>query len=345
MQSPSQIVRLTAPIFYPSEKELAAWAAYGLTVKTIEAEAPDELAPLVRDAHIVALVGTHLPTQVVEALTHCRMIARLGTGTDKIDVARATQLGIVVANTPYFCVEEQADHAMAMLLSLARKLTVAQNAMTAGDVMRARRAVSSNLRLSMTTLGLVGFGRSAVHMARRARGFGMRVLATRKNKKAPTSEADELGVIMTDLDTVLGESDFVSLHLPLDIASYHLIDVAALRKMKPTAYLINTSRGALVDEPALYAAIREGRLAGAGIDTFEEIDIFQGQLPPRLHPLTGMENVILTPHVAAGSVQASAEIYLTAIHNVVDILNGRWPLQENIVNPTVIPRYPLRVRE
>lgn len=345
MLSNYNIVRLTAPIFYPSAKELAAYERFGLTVTVVEAEDPAEMIPLVRTADVVALVGTKVPTAVVESLQQCRLIARLGTGTDKIDVARATELGIVVANTPYFCVEEQADHAMAMLLSLARKLTVAQNAMADGDVLRARRAVSSNLRLSSTTLGLVGFGRSAVHTARRARGFGMKVLATRKNKQASTAEADALGVIMADLDTVLREADFVSLHLPLDAASYHLIDDAALRKMKPTAYLINTSRGALVDEPALYAALGEGRLAGAGIDTFEEIDIFQEQLPPRLHPLTGLENVILTPHVAAGSVQASDEIFLTAIDNIVDILNGRWPLAENIVNPTVGPRFPLRARE
>lgn len=345
MFSQYKIVRLTAPIFRASEGELAAWAAQGLSVTVVDAEEPDELIPLVRNADIVALIGTKLPTSVVEALSQCRAIARLGTGTDKIDVARATELGIVVANTPYFCVEEQADHAMAMLLSLGRKLTVAENAMAEGNVMRARRAVSSNQRMSSVTLGLVGFGHSAVHTARRARGFGMRVLATRNNKNAPRDEADALEVIMTDLDTVLRESDYVSLHLPLTANSYHLIDRAALQKMKPTAYLINTSRGALVDEPALIEAIQQGRLAGAGIDTFELIDIFQEELSPRLHPLTGMENVILTPHVAAGSVQASIEIYMTAIQNVVDILHGRWPLQENIVNPTVVPRFPLGVRD
>lgn len=340
-----KIVRLTAPIFQASAKELALYAARGLAVTVVDAEEPEALIPLVRDADIVAVIGTKVPTAVVEAMTRCRAIARLGTGTDKIDVARATELGIVVANTPYFCVEEQADHAMAMLLSLARKLTVAENAMAAGDVMRARRAVSSNQRMSMMTLGLVGFGRSAVHTARRARGFGMRVLATRNNKNAPRDEADALGVIMTDLDTVLRESDFVSLHLPLTAASYHMIDAVALQKMKPSAYLINTSRGALVDEPALYTAIQQGRLAGAGIDTFEQIDIFAEHLPPSLHPLNGLENVILTPHVAAGSVQASEEIYTTAIQNMVDIVSGYWPLPENIVNPTVVPRWPLRIRE
>lgn len=344
MFSNFKIVRLTAPIFKPSAGELAAYAERGLPVTVVDAEAPAEMIPLVHDADVIVLVGTKLPTQVVEALSRCRLIARAGTGTDKIDVARATELGIVVANTPYFCIEEQADHAMAMLLSLARKLTVSERAMAEGDVQRARRAVGSNLRMSTTTLGLVGFGRSAVHTARRARGFGMRVLATRNNKNAPTDTADALGVIMSDLDTVLRESDFVSLHLPLTTTSYHLIDDAALRKMKPTAYLINTSRGALVDEPALYAAIHEGRLAGAGIDTYEEIDIFAEQLPPRIHPLTGLENVILTPHVAAGSIQAHEEIYMTALYNVVDVLSGRWPLEENIVNPGVRPRNPLKQR-
>ena len=344
MFSNYKIVRLTAPIFSTNETELAAFAAQGLPVTVVDAEDPDELIPHVQDADIVTLIGTKLPTRVVEAMPQCRAIARMGTGTDKIDVARATELGIVVANTPYFCVEEQADHAMAMLLSLARKLTVTQNAMAEGHVLRARRAVSTNQRVSTTTLGLVGFGRSAVHLARRARGFGMRVLATRNNKRAPTDEADAIGVTMTDLDTILRESDYVSLHLPLTSATYHMIDDAALQKMKPTAYLINTSRGALVDEPALVAALREGRLAGAGIDTYESIDIFSEQIPPRVHPLTGMENVILTPHVAAGSVQAGIEIYMTAIQNIVDILQGYWPLQENIVNPTVIPRFPLAVR-
>jgi len=344
MFSNYKIVRLTAPIFSTNETELAAFAAQGLPVTVVDAEDPDELIAHVQDADIVTLIGTKLPTRVVEAMPQCRAIARMGTGTDKIDVARATELGIVVANTPYFCVEEQADHAMAMLLSLARKLTVTQKAMAEGHVLRARRAVSTNQRVSTTTLGLVGFGRSAVHLARRARGFGMRVLATRNNKRAPTDEADALGVTMTDLDTILRESDYVSLHLPLTSATYHMIDDAALQKMQPTAYLINTSRGALVDEPALVAALREGRLAGAGIDTYESIDIFSEQIPPRAHPLTDMENVILTPHVAAGSVQAGIEIYMTAIQNIVDILQGYWPLPENIVNPTVIPRFPLAAR-
>ena len=339
-----KVVRLTAPIFHTTPAEMAAFAERGLSVSVVDAETPDEIIPHVADADVVTLIGTKLPRQVVEAMTRCRLIARMGAGTDRIAVDRATELGIVVANTPYFCVEEQADHAMALLLALSRRLIPAQNGMAEGDLLRARQAVGSTQRLSTCTLGLVGFGRSAVHIARRARAFGMRVLATRRNLHIPNPEAEALGVTMIDLDTLLAESDFVSLHLPLSQATYHLFDGAMLAKMKPTAYLINTSRGALTDENALADAIRSGRLAGAGIDTYEAIDVFTDAIPPRLHPLTGLENVILTPHVAAGSVQAAIDIRMTAIDNIVDILSGYWPLEENIVNPGVMPRIQLKKR-
>src|SRR5262245_62137512 len=160
--------------------------------------------------------------------------------------------------------------------------------MAEGNLARARRAVAGNQRVSACTLGLVGFGRSAIHMARRARGFGMRVLAMRNNKHAPTDEADAPGVVMTDLGTILRESDYVSLHLPLNATTDHMFDGAEIQKMRPTACLVNTSRGALVDEPALIDAIHHGRLGGAGIDTFELIDVFVDQIPPRLHALSDM---------------------------------------------------------
>ena len=336
-----KIVRLTAPIFTPGEYELNAFAASGLKPTIVDAAEPDEIIAHVADADVVALIGTKLPTRIVEAMAKCRCIARMGTGTDRIDVARATELGIVVANTPYFCVEDQADHAMALLLSLARKLPLAQRAMSEGDFARARLAASTSQRVSSSTLGLVGFGRSAVHTARRARGFGMRVLATRQNKNAPTDDADALGVTMTDLDTVLHESDYVSLHVPLSKATFHMIDTIALSKMKPSAYLINTSRGANVDELALVDALKHGRLAGAGIDTYELLDPFVDRAEPNLHPLSGMDNVILTPHLAGTSAQAKYDMMDTAVRNIVAILSGRWPLAENIVNPSVIPRVAL----
>ena len=169
----------------------------------------------------------------------------------------------------------------------------------------------------------------------------MRVIATRRNMKAPRREADNLGVEMVSLDTLLGESDYVSLHLPLNSETYHLLDEAELGKMKPGAYLINTSRGALVDETALVNALREGRLSGAGLDTYEGIDPFTENEAPPDHPLLELDNVVLTPHVGAYSVQASQDVSRGGIQNVVSVLNGNMPLAENIVNPSVTPRFPL----
>jgi glyoxylate reductase len=231
---------------------------------------------------------------------------------------------------------------MALLLGLARKLPQMSRMMAAGRFVAARQLEATSLRLSTLTLGLVGFGRSATQTAKRARGFGMRVIATRSRTGVPSPEAEALGVTLTDLETVLRESDYVSLHLPLNVATRHLIDDARLRLMKPGAYLINTSRGALVDEQALVAALREGRLAGAGLDTFERIDIFDEHESPPIHPLLELDNVILTPHIAAGSVQATQDQMRGGVENVVAVLRGCWPPEAHVVNPDVVPAVPLR---
>jgi D-3-phosphoglycerate dehydrogenase len=231
---------------------------------------------------------------------------------------------------------------MMLLLALERKLPLMMDAVRHGTWNQAKRkAAPTTHRISRRTLGIVGFGNSGRETARRARGFGMRVLATRRNMSASTAVADALGVEMTDLDTVLAESDFVSLHLPLDKATYHLIDAKALRKMKPSAYLINTSRGAIVDEMALVQALKEGVIAGAGIDTFEHIDIFGPEVAPE-HPFLELDNVILTPHVAAMSVQGKEDVGRGGVENVVSILSGHWPHPDNIVNRGVVPRFPLK---
>lgn len=343
--APHRIVRLTGPIFPPGLHEVRQVEARGWSLTTVAGTHPEEIIPHVAEADIVSVVGTYIPAPVIDAMTQVRAIARLGAGTDRIDVAHATSRGIVVMNTPYFCVEEQADHTMAMILSLARKLPLAQRAIEAGEYARARAASATNPRMSRTTLGLVGFGRSAVHTARRARGFGMRVLATRRNMNAPTDEADALGVVMTNLDTILGESDFVSLHLPLSPGSRHMIDATALARMKPSAYLINTSRGALVNEHALVEALRAGRIAGAGLDTFAIIEVLDASGPPDAHPLMHMDNVILSPHVASGSDRSGMDSVDTAIENIEAVMGGFWPVPEHRVNPEVVPRLPLIDRQ
>jgi phosphoglycerate dehydrogenase-like enzyme len=339
-----KVVRLNASLYPVSAHEAGLYRQHGLRPLEVEASTPNDLVRQLHDCDALFVVSEPLPTAVIDQLTRCRVISRLGLGTDKIAVDTATRHGILVTNVPYFCVEEQADHAMAMLLSLARQMPRMTRGMAAGAFAEARAHSRLNQRLRGRTLGLVGFGNSAKQVAVRARSFGLQVIATRRRQFWPDPEAEALGVRLADLETLLSESDYVSLHLPLTTESRHLIDAAAIGKMKPGAILINTSRGALVDETALVAALREGRLAGAGLDTFEQIDAFSPEVVPPNHPLLELENVILTPHVAAGSVQAMEDVSVGGVENVAAVLNGYWPVAENIVNYGVVPRFPLRDR-
>lgn len=336
-----RVVRLNAGLFPPRTYEMELWRQYHLNPITAEATTPDELIALLAGCEALFAISVALPAPVVESLGRCRIISRLGTGTDKIAVEAATRRGILVTNVPYFCIEEQADHTLALLLSLARQIPRMSLALAVGEFAKARELARSNRRISGRTLGLIGFGNSARLVAQRARGFGLRVIACRRNPGAPDARAQALGVDIVDLDRVLHESDYVSLHLPLTPETYHLIDGHALDRMKPGALLINTSRGALVDETALVHALREGRLGGAGLDTFEQIDVFTASEAPPKHPLLELENVVLTPHVAAGSVESSQAVSRGGIENVVAVLSGYWPQPENLVNREVRPRVPL----
>ena len=280
-----RVVRLNAKLSPMSQYERDRFQEHCLQPFEVEANTPATIIPRVADCDAIFVVSTALPESVIESLSRCRVISRLGTGTDKIAVAAATRKGILVTNIPTFCVEEQADHTMALLLALARKLPQMSQAMGAGAWSKGRSQASTNIRLAGRTLGLVGFGNSARAVAQRARGFDLRVIATRRNIDAPKDVADELGVEMMALEEVIEQSDYLSLHLPLTGETYHLLDETMMRRMKPGAYLVNTSRGAVVDEMALVGLLREGHLAGAGIDTFEAIDVFvEDERPPRPSP-------------------------------------------------------------
>ena len=336
-----RVVRLNATISPVDEYETSLYKRYDIQPLLIEANTPEEIIPQVSDCDAILVVSTALPTQVIENLSRCRIISRLGIGTDKIDVEKARQMGILVTNVPGCFSEEMADHTMGFILALARKFPQMGKAVIEGAWSHSRQLAVQNHRLSGSTLGLVGFGDSARLVARRARVFGLRILATRRNLGSPCLEADELGVEMVDLNTLLSASDFVSLHLPLNQETRHLFDKATLGKMKPGAYLINTARGAIIDEYALAEALKEGHLGGAGLDTFEHINPFSGVDSPTDHPLIHLDNVILTPHVAALSVEGMREVSEKGIENVAAVLKGSWPPSERIVNMGVTPRFPL----
>jgi D-3-phosphoglycerate dehydrogenase len=332
------VARLDTELFPVTDVEVALFRHYDLDLLELAGGTPEEVISQAADCDGLIIVSSPLPASAIAVLGRCRIISRRGIGTDKIDVAAATRAGILVTNVPGFCSNEMAEHTMALLLSLARKIPLMSECMVQGAWSRARREALSNRRLAGRVLGLVGFGDSAQAVARRAKSFGLTIIATRRRLDATCPEADELGVCMVDLDTLLAESDYVSLHLPLNETTYHLLDERNLRKMKPGAFLINTARGAIVDELALAAALREGRLAGAGIDTYEGIDVFSEEERPPDHPLVDLDNALLTPHVAAESVDAQEEVAVGAIENAVAVLSGHWPHPDHVVNAGVEPR-------
>lgn len=336
-----KVVRLNAQLFPISDFEAALHRQEGYELVGAEANTPDAILSDVADCDAVYVVSSALPTAVIEGLSQCRIISRIGAGTDKIDVAKATEMGIVVANVPDFCVPEQADHTMMLLLALARNLPLMSRAFRReGRFMDLVETYDSNQRLSTSILGLIGFGQTAKEVAKRANAFGMKVIATRRNPDAHAAESADLDVEMVDLDTLLERSDYISLHLPLTDDTRYLLDAAAIGKMKTTAFLINTARGAIVDEGALIEALRERRIAGAGLDVYESINVFsEAYQCPLVHPLLELDNVVLTPHAASYSQQSREDVSTTAVASVRNVLAGRLPPQGNIVNWGVMPRY------
>lgn len=333
------ILRLNADKFPVTSFEREAYDRFGLQPKQAEV-AGDDILALGAECDAILVVSEPLPADVINGLKRCRAISRMGTGVDRVDCNAATEKGIVVTNVPDFCVEEQADHTMALLLSLVRKLPQMQAAMLAGEYTRGRDESRPIRRFRGRVLGLVGFGASARAVARRASGFGFRIMATRRRWQQADPEAESIGVTLTDLDTVVREADYLSLHLPLNTQTRHLINATRLAEMKSGSFLINTARGAIVDESALVAELKSGRIAAAGLDTFHEINV-HGPETPSMHPLLHLENVICTPHVAAFSVESSRDVGTGAVENVAAVLSGRWPRSDRIVNPTVKPRFEL----
>lgn len=333
-----QAVRLNATTYPVEPGERAEMDRVGCELVAIEGQGPEEIVAAAADCDALLVVSAYVAGSVIERLTRCRVISRLGAGTDRIDVEAATRAGIVVANVPDFCLNEQAEHTMALILALARRLPWMSAAMSLCD-WSARHDPGVH-RVGGRTLGLIGFGAGAKAVAERARGFGLRLLAWARTPDRHRDDAGRLGVELVELDRLLVESDFVSIHLPLTPDTRHLIDADKLARMKPTAMLVNTARGAIVDEAALVEALRTRRIAGAALDVFETLDVFN--LPPdsltaRSHPLMRLDNVILTPHCAGSSVESTLDSKVRGARHAAMVLRGEWP--PSVVNPGVRPRF------
>lgn len=331
-------VRLNAVTYPVEEAERVELARAGVELIKVEGQEPDEILAAAADCDALLVVSSRVPRSVIEKLSRCRVIARLGAGTDKIDVAEATRRGIVITNVPDFCLNEQAEHTLALLLAFARRLPFMMEAMRSCN-WSARHHPGVH-RLAGQTLGLVGFGASAQAVAQRAAAFGLRLLAWVRSPEKYQDIAQQTNVELVPLDRLLAESDFVSIHLPLCDETYHLLTAERLARMKPTAVLINTARGAIVDEAALVETLRQRKIAGAALDVFEGIDVFALPGTPAAHPLLELDNVILTPHCAGSSEESSLDSKIRGARNAADVLLGIRP--RFVVNPDVIPRFPLQ---
>jgi D-3-phosphoglycerate dehydrogenase len=327
-------VRLNAETYPVEPQESRVLAQAGATLTCIEGQTSADILAEARDCDALLVVSSYVSADVIGQLTRCRTIARLGAGTDRIDVTAATQSGIVVSNVPDFCLGEQADHTMALLLSFARRLPYMQEAMRRGH-WTARQHPGVH-RLSGQTLGLVGFGASAQAVARRAGAFGLHLQAWTRTPGKYRALAAQLGVQLVPLPELLASSHFVSIHLPLSAETRHLLGAAELACLRGDAVLVNTSRGAIVDEDALVHCLQQRRIAGAALDVFASIDVFAAPGSPPQHPLLELDNVIATPHCAGSSVESTRESKERGALHAAQVLGGRWPT--HVVNSGVVPR-------
>jgi D-3-phosphoglycerate dehydrogenase / 2-oxoglutarate reductase len=289
----------------------------------LKTKKPEEFLDAAKDCD--ALLNTYagpITAEVMGKMPKCRIIARYGIGVDTIDLEAATKAGIIVTNNPTYCIEEVAEHTMALLLACARKIALYDRLVRAG-----RWEVPPGkpiFRLVGRTLGLVGFGNIARAVAVRAAAFGMRVLYADPFVKEGQFDAPGKKVGM---DALLSESDFVSLHPPLTPETRRLMNDAAFSRMKPSAFLINCSRGPVVDTEALVRALDAKKIAGCALDTTDPEPL------PDPHPLRGRDNVIVAPHAAWYSEQAMAGLQAGAPGEVRRVLSGEWPV--NVVNRAV----------
>ncbi len=308
-------VVITDHVFASLSIEQDLLGAIGATVVPLQATSEDDLLEAVPDADALLVCYAPVTARVIGRMARCRIIARYGIGVDNVDLEAASAKGIVVTNVPDYCVDEVSDHALALLLAGARRVMPLASAARAGR-WEAKDAVPIR-RLRGQTLGLVGFGKIPRRLAEKVRPLGIEAIAFDPYVDAGTMNGH--GARKVPLDVLLAQSDFVSVHAPLLPETRGLIGEAELRKMKPTAYLINTARGPLVQDAALVRALRERWIAGAALDVIE-------QEPPALdHPLRQMDNVILTPHVAFYSEQSVQELQRKTTEEVVRVLSGQGP--------------------
>jgi glyoxylate reductase len=286
---------------------------------------PAQMVEACREVEGLVTSSTPVSAEVVEQAPHLRVVSAVAVGYDNIDVAACTRRRILVTNTPGVVTEATADLSFALLIAVARRLVEADRYVREGQWRQWAFGCMWGTDLAGKTLGVYGFGRIGQAVARRARGFNMRILYHSVDRPTPERE-QELGAQYVDRETLLREADFLSIHVPLAPDTTHLISAAQLALMKPSAFLINTSRGKVVEEAALVEALQSKRIAGAGLDVFE--------FEPQIHPvLLALPNVVVTPHMGTATGETRLAMAMLAAENLLAGLAGQRP--PNLVNPEV----------
>jgi glyoxylate reductase len=310
---------VTRPI--PAEAEARLRAEPGVETTVLEEDAALDRAVLLEAASqadvILALLTERMDAELFDRSPRLRMVANMAVGFDNVDTRAASARGIWVTNTPGVLDGATADLAMALLLATARRLPESERFLRAGRYERWGPMLLCGQEVHGRTLGILGMGRIGEAVARRARlGFGMELLYWDERGRPDLEQ--ELGARRTDLETLLGASDFVSIHLPLTEGTTGLIDAERLARMKPTAVLVNTARGPIVEEAALAAALRSGAIWAAGLDVFER--------EPEVHPdLLELDNAVLLPHIASASIPTRLAMADLAASNILALHRGEEP--------------------
>ena len=306
------VIAVTDSVFPSLDPAKAALARLNPTYRMATSVNADDIVAVARDADAVLVTYAKLTREVLTQFTRCKAIGRFGLGVDNIDLVAAKEKGMAVNYVPDYCIREVSDHAMALLLALIRKIPLSNRLVQSGRW--EMPAVVPIRRIEGTVLGLVGFGHIPRLVAPKAQAFGIRVIACDPYAKPEVFKT--AGVESVDFDTLLQSSDYVSVHAPLLPATRGMMNATAFAKMKKGAYIVNTARGPLIDEPALVAALDSGQIGGAGLDVVASEPLAKDS------PLLGRDNVIISPHTAFYSIEALNELQTKCATDVARVLSG-----------------------
>ncbi len=306
------VIAVTDTVFPSLDPAKTALARLNPTYRMSKSVNADDIVAVAKDADAVLVTYAKLTRDVLMQLTRCRAIGRFGLGVDNIDLPTAKEKGIAVNYVPDYCIREVSDHAMALLLALIRKIPLSNKLVQSGRW--EMPAVVPIRRIEGTVLGLIGFGHIPRLVAPKAQAFGMKVISYDPFAKPDVFKA--AGVEAVDLDTLLKTSDYVSVHAPLLPATRGMLNASAFSKMKKGAYVVNTARGPLIDEPDLIAALDSGQVGGAGLDVVAAEPLAKDS------QLLGRDNVIISPHTAFYSIEALNELQTKCATDVARVLSG-----------------------